>query len=783
MGKWILIARSNFRRARGQTAAIALLVLLAAFMLNLWLMLSMDYKQNFDRYHDKLHAEHVTLALNDGRDAGVREFLSETLEGDGRTEQFCMDDVFFMVGSFPYHDGEVNTEFIILDRETASGRPVGAVEFLGEDDRYQSGIYLPVLYRSDRRIAAGETIELTIGSQVKRYTVCGFLNSVMTGSHNCSMSALVLTGDKYEELEREGELIPSTLVSIRIGDKGESQKFEADLKEAVSARYPGVRTQSNSYTLVSSSRYISQMICSGIMSVMAFFVTMIALVVIASNVIHYIQGNMKNLGALKAVGYESRQIVGALLFQFSGTALASALFGIGLSYCLFPAVNDMMISQTGIPYQVRFLPLPFFLTLFVTVGTVFLTVWLSTRRIRRIEPITALREGIRTHSFRKNRIPLDKTRLSVSPALSLKTTLSGMKQNVTLCITMLVLSLVVVFSGLMVENVIMDMEPFVNMIVGETADSCINIKAGAEEEFLRRMRADERVEKVYLYNSANALPVDGIGLMATMTDDFRDVNNQDMCIEGRYPKYDNEIAVAAKYAGEKGLHVGDEILMTAEGGRETYLICGLTQMSNNLGRDCLFTRSGYERMSTLENLSFYLNLAEGEDVEAFQEEAGEWLEEDMNAAINIQDVLEGTGRVYISLMAVLVAAILALSIVIILFVLYLLVRAMLDRKKREYGILKALGFTTGQLVLQTALSFMPAVVLSMAAGLIFSVWTINPLTALFLRGIGIVKCTFTVPLGFVAAAGAALCLLAFAIACLLSLKIRKIAPRELFAGE
>ncbi len=783
MEKWILIAGANFRRAKGQTAAIALLVLLAAFMLNLWLMLSTDYKKNFDRYHDKLHAEHVTLALNDNRDAGVREFLSETLEKDGRTVQYCMDDGFFMAGSFSYHDGEVNTEFIILDKETAENRTIGAIELLGEDDRYQSGIYLPMLYRSDEKLAVGETVEITIGSQVKRYTVCGFLNSVMAGSHNCSMSALVLTGDKYEELEREQELCRSTLVSVRIRDKKESQEFEADLKEAVSARYPEIRTQSNSYTLVSSSRYISQMICSGIMSVMAFFVTLIALVVIASNVIHYIQGNMKNLGALKAVGYESGQIVGALLFQFSGLALMAALPGIGLSYCLFPAVNDMMISQTGIPYAVHFLPLPFFLALITVAGTVFLTVWLSARRIRKIEPITALREGIRTHSFRKNHIPLEKTRLSLSPALAMKTTLSGMKQNVTLCITMLALSLVVVFSGLMVENVIMDMEPFINMIVGETADSCININAEAEEEFLRRMRADGRVEKVYLYNSTNALPVGGIGLMATVTDDFKDVNNQDVCVEGRYPRYDNEIAVAAKYAREQGLDVGDEIRMTAEGKEETYLICGLTQMSNNLGRDCLFTRSGYERIGTLGALSYYINLAEGVDVEAFQEETGAWLKEDMNAAVNILDVLEGTGRVYVSLMGVLVAAILVLSTAVILFVLYLLVRAMLDRKKQEYGILKALGFTTGQLVLQTALSFMPAVILSMTAGLIVSVQAINPLIALFLSRIGIVKCTFRVPVGFVTAAGGALCLMAFALACLLSLKIRKITPKELFTGE
>ena len=65
MRKLFLIARSNMRKAKGQMVAIVVLILLASMLLNLWLMLSMDYKANFDRYHKKLNAEHVTLLLND----------------------------------------------------------------------------------------------------------------------------------------------------------------------------------------------------------------------------------------------------------------------------------------------------------------------------------------------------------------------------------------------------------------------------------------------------------------------------------------------------------------------------------------------------------------------------------------------------------------------------------------------------------------------------------------------------------------------------------------------
>lgn len=99
MRKSILIAHSNIRKAKGQTASIIVLILIAAFMLNLCLMLSMDYKANFDRYHDKLNAEHVTLAV-DGDTDEFQKFLSQTLESDSRTAAFRLDHCMHMTGAF-----------------------------------------------------------------------------------------------------------------------------------------------------------------------------------------------------------------------------------------------------------------------------------------------------------------------------------------------------------------------------------------------------------------------------------------------------------------------------------------------------------------------------------------------------------------------------------------------------------------------------------------------------------------------------------------------------------
>lgn len=453
---------------------------------------------------------------------------------------------------------------------------------------------------------------------------------------------------------------------------------------------------------------------------------------------------MKNLGALKAVGYTSGQLIGSLLLQFLGLAFLAAIVGVGLSYSLFPAVNAMMISQAGIPYAIRFLPLPFILSLLILGGAVAAAVWLAARRMKEIEPIAALRAGVQTHNFKKNHVPLEQTKAPLNLALALKTTLSGGKHNVTVCITMLVLSLVVVFSGLMTENVIVDFTPFLNLIVGETADSCINVKAPFEDEFLQVMDDDDRVEKAYLYNSVNVTNAGGAELMATLCGDFEKVNNHNAIFEGRFPKYGNEIAIGALYADEKDFVVGDEIEITANGKTKPYLICGFTQISNYRGRDCLLTRQGYERLGDLANASYYLNLADGTDIDAFNEEMRERFAENANAAINIKTTMGSAGRVYISLMTVIVIAVLILSTIIIAFVFYLLVRTMLNNKKRDYGILKSLGFTTRQLILQTALSFMPACHSFDDCRACHQQPDYKPAVKPVFRGLGIVKCTFPV---------------------------------------
>lgn len=783
MTKNSLLSKANIRKAKGQTVAIIVLVLLSSLMMNLWLMLSMDYKKNFERCHDRLNDGHVNLAAyfsNDDLKSRIPDIIKERSE----VTAFTVSDAFCSSISFEYNGGDMSALGVLLEKEDALSRNVGKFEITDEGN-IKSGIYLPMLYGTGDNYSIGDKFKVTFPNGEYEYTVCGFFNSAMVGSHNCNMMSLLFTSDKFEELGAENIVWKAVYVSARVSDVSKSEEIVAALKDAVSKEFPEVGVVTNNYQMITTSRYISQSICAGILSAMAFLVLLIGIVVICSNIANYIQENMQNLGALKAIGYTSRQIIASMIAQFAWTAAAASVVGTALSYAVFPSINEMMVAQTGIPYSVRFQIIPVLLTVAFISIVVCAAVYFSTKKIKKIEPIMAMRQGISTHSFKKNHVPLDSSSMPLNAALAMKTTLSGFKQNFTVCVTMLVISLVMVFAVTMVRNVITDMDPMIDMIAGERADAAITVNLGIEDEFISALESDSRVEKFYLFsgNSMEIQHVGGISLYVSVTDDSSKLNNQTMSVEGRFPKYDNEVSIAAKYGKDNGIKIGDEIALGIGNNQEKYIVSGYTQNTNALGKDCVITREGYEKLAALPNACYYIDLAEGADIDGFNDELSDRFGGDLLSVINVYSIIESSGSVYVLLVTFLVIAVVIISCIVIIFVMYLLVRTMLNNKKRDYGILKALGFTTGQLVLQTAISFMPSIIISAAVGTAVSTQIINPLLAVFLSGIGIVKGMFVIPIGASIIAGVGLILFAFGAACLMSMRVRRIAPRELLSGE
>ena len=136
-----------------------------------------------------------------------------------------------------------------------------------------------------------------------------------------------------------------------------------------------------------------------------------------------------------------------------------------------------------------------------------------------------------------------------------------------------------------------------------------------------------------------------------------------------------------------------------------------------------------------------------------------------------------------SIAAVMLIAILVISAVAILLVLYLLVKSLMQKKKKDYGILKALGYKSKDLILQTAISFMPAIIISIILFSIGSYFIANPYMNLIMINFGIMKCDFSIPVVGIILIAIFLIALSFGFAVFESRRIKKIEPYNLLIAE
>ena len=124
-----------------------------------------------------------------------------------------------------------------------------------------------------------------------------------------------------------------------------------------------------------------------------------------------------------------------------------------------------------------------------------------------------------------------------------------------------------------------------------------------------------------------------------------------------------------------------------------------------------------------------------------------------------------------------------ISAAVIALILYLLIKSLVYHKRRDYGIYKAVGYTSGSLMLQTALSFMPSVIASAVVFPIASYYLANPYMSTFMHMFGLVKCNFTIPVSGVVIIAVSFVIVSFFLALLQTRRIKKIEAYNMLVAE
>lgn len=785
MGKIFRLAMANIRKGKGQASSFILIILIGALMLYLGMVTAFEYVNNFDKKAEQLCSPDLVFSAQTDSRGFVEEFTGRLLEDD-RVAEVESGPALIADCKFSYGGGEQNRVAVVLDKS----RDVKLAKWAMVEESGLTGeyaIYLPYLFQTAGVSGIGDDFDITFNrlglpEEKMRFTVAGFYEDTYFSTINNTTTGFLMDHEGYERLaEALGDSVRGTLVSVNAVNAEDAERIVSNYKTIMKELLPAGRIgDSSHYEVVKSARTITSSIGSIVIVAFSILLIAIALVVVKFRIGNSVEEEMQNIGALKAIGYTSRQIILSFLIQFSFLALIGSLLGLLGGFLVLPLLSHMFATQTGILWKLAFSVPAALATVAGIQLPVLLVAFMSANRVRRLHPITALRFGVTTHSFRRNPFPLEKARGSLNLLLAAKQLAHNKVRSFLVGAIIAVVTFAAVFAGVLYMNISVKEEIFLNLTMGDTVN--VRLRAETEEyaaELLAEVRAEENVKKSFYYFEGTAVCEDDYEVYCYVADDFEQVENRGWNYKGRFAKYENEVCLGGLLAKKLGKDVGDTLTLRLNDVEQEYLITGLIQGSNYLGQDLCLTGDGYRRLAEnfrYTDISVYLR--EGTDSAAFIE-GMEASSDNIALSINREALVKSSMGIYSVIIGILAKIIDLITALVVVLVLYLVIKTTLNRQKRELAIKKAIGFTTGQLALQNACSFLPVIMAGSAAGCVCGYLLINPFLSLLFAQVGLVKVEFLIPAAMLAGIFAAITGVGFTVSLLVSARIRRITPYTL----
>ena len=791
MDKILLLTKSNLRKNRGTSVGLFLLMFIATMLIGVSLMIFFDALPIARSEAERLNAGDGYIMVRNGISDITDEKIEELIKDD-TDRYYVYKNLQFGAVPLPFGSGDVSIDIALCD-SSAFNRQMDKMEVILEDTSVTGDyIYLPYQFYSGGGIKLNDKFEFSVEGVTYSFTVKGFTALTYGGCNNAALFSFVVDDDTYNEiLERNGETAEGLIIVYDLKDGVSNGEFRIkNRNELLKINPTAITTGYDIDTVISSRTFIGLILAVSFLVITSLVVAAVAMM-LANCISNYIKENMKTLGALKAIGYTGKDIKGSLVFWFFILSVLGSAAGIVTAYLIMPVFAAIVVGQMGFPYQVSFnRPATVIPVVFIIVFALIVTAACASK-VSKIHPIVALREGIESHNFRKNHIALDKTSLSLNLSFAMKTCIGNMKQNV---ITFFVTGFMIftcVISLLMYEN--FSRHPKLEILMTEMCSGVVTFDNETADEGLEYLESRSDIKNIRKIINMNFYYEDRESLFTYIVDDMSKMNNHDLCYKGRLPKYDNEVAISGAFAKEYGFDVGDEIKLTFGENSYSYLITGYIQTTNNNGREAIFTFDAAERIVNMDHIAawYWFDLKEesGDSKEnkaatdKVLDECKDKYDEHIVNTMNFYEILEGSMTTFKSISAMMLIVMCTISVVVIALILFLLIKSLVYHKRKEYGIFKALGYTSGSLMLQTALSFMPAVIASVIAFSIGSYYLANPYMSTFMHMFGLVKCNFAIPVPGVAIIAVSFAVVSFVLALLLTGRIKKIEAYNMLVAE
>lgn len=796
MSNIFMIAKNNMKKQKGDMITFLIMMLLTSFLLFDCVSLITGVKKVYEDKFEATNAPDIMLFIL--RNEKGAECMEKALK-ENNIEEFEMTPILYVTADYKNKDAKdfSNFPFVIENSENKNTM----LNVFPEDVSLNDGeIYIP--YSMQSTVDIDDILLMKINGKEFEFKVRGFTENPLFCSTTASSTNYVyLSEADYKEIESlsSGKITSDIMLTYFYKCKADDKVTDIDaLQQNISDDYNlnisklEEKETDTSYDIFLNANkdlmlfgntmvpYVS----IGFIAVFAVMILVIALIIISFSISNFIQRNMKNTGILEACGYKVSELKNALTVQIMSVAVSGTAIGLALALVSLPSVGEILKAVMGITWTSNTNMIPILITGTSLLLIVFSTTRIISRKYNNISVLDALRGGINTHNFKKNRFAFSKTRLPVALVLSLKETFGNPGKNIALALIIAILTVSAIIGFALKENFSSDKNGMIDVMGIEMGTAGITAIDGIGDD----LRTLQGVKNVYeCQNKILTLEFNGQSYIYKtfgVADSKYAINT--VVTEGRQPEADNEIMLTHPISMQTGAGIGDVVTITNGDHSEAFVVTGINQRLEQAGKTMAMTLDGFERIDAKSNYNEYYVTAEDgvtyDELKKTLEDYGRSKGLELGIT-NTGELIEGTVNGMISTFDIINVIIMIITTFIVIFVESLVIRAKITREWRNMGINKALGMTSGNLIGQITLSNIPVIITGCLIGALSSGFVGRSMMLIIFSYLGLQKLTLKMPLVLILATVAGIILVAVLTSAFEGLRIRKLIPMEMITEE
>ena len=775
----VKLIKSGFHKDRTIMSVFLMIIIIATFLLHSGLFASM-YPKLYDEYARSGGLADYLFMTN-----ANAEDIESVLSPKNDIDSYSVQDLVYL------NTLKLTTSKCSKEKKASGwiiqrfGDNIGydRLDFMKRDDSVSGRrIYINAYTAISNDLCTGDKMYLDTEFGRYEYTVAGIYQHLLLGNTYSYISVL-LDDESFAELSEAQQRSGGTPIRVTYINADKCEDIDKSMQQVLNSLQNNgeVYVEGFSVRLCKDSYTVIVNILAGFMAVFALIIMAICIIMIIFTINNNISRDIVNIGALRAVGYTVGQIRAALTAEYVIIGAVGSAVGIALSYLVFPAAEKMFIREIcGIVWKKRFYPV---ITPGVLVGMLAVMMcvsYFSTRKIKKLHPATALRFGLKSNSFKKNHFPLSETKGELNILLALKSSMQNMGQNITVFFIITAVAFVAVFSGLLFYNTKVDITNFQRMIQGDAPDAYIYLEDTSFEasyKAIDKIKNVNGISQVYGLGWTTASVGGGdVDLLYVTEPEYVYCG----VYEGEIMRRNNEVVVGSTVAERLGVGVGDEIVIEYGDESGRYLITGLQQ--SMLSNRIYITDKGAQAIgvnTTYDYLRARVTDATDKKVDIVLSTIKEMDDCGVSDVKNYYRHVRSNENTPVYAVGFIVLVMIILSVATVLFVIRLLLKTVFIKKEREFGIKKAVGFTSTQLRCQLSLSLMPTTIIAAVSGSVLGYLFLNPLFTLILGGYGIRNANLLLRPLMILITAAAVTVMVFVFCFVMSGRMKKLSAYKL----